>query len=54
MLICVFLFLCCSVGMMAMAVGQAEQEQQAKVVAHQPIERKVTVSQGFAASGAQQ
>ncbi|KAG7667643.1 hypothetical protein NADE_002721 [Nannochloris sp. 'desiccata'] len=40
------------VGMMAMAAGQAEQD--AKVVAHQPIERKVMVSRGFAASGAQQ
>jgi hypothetical protein len=38
--------------MMAMAAGQAEQD--AKVVAHQPIERKVMVSRGFAASGAQQ
>jgi hypothetical protein len=41
-----------SVGMMTLAAAQ--QEQDAKVVAHQPIERKVMVSRGFAASGAQQ
>ena len=38
--------------MMALAVGNAEQE--AKVTAHQPVERKVaSVNRGFAASGQQ-
>lgn len=37
------------VGMMTMQLAAAEQEQQAKAVAHSPVERKVTVSRGFAA-----
>ncbi|PSC74638.1 DNA-3-methyladenine glycosylase [Micractinium conductrix] len=40
------------VGMMSMAVLEAEKQQQASV-AHTPLE-KVVVSRGFAASGAQQ
>ena len=39
--------------MMAMAAAQQEQEAAAKVVAHTAVEKKVTLSQGFAASGAQ-
>jgi hypothetical protein len=40
--------------MMALAVGQAEQQDAAKVVAHQPIERKVaTINRGFAAASQQ-
>lgn len=43
------------VGMMALQAGQlAEQESKSKVVAHTPAEKKVSLSHGFAASGAQQ
>ncbi|KAI3434850.1 hypothetical protein D9Q98_002904 [Chlorella vulgaris] len=43
------------VGMMSMAVLEAEkQQQQQQVAAHSPLEQKVVVSRGFAASGAQQ
>lgn len=38
--------------MMALQAGEAEQ--QAKVVAHSPAEKRVTLSKGFAASGVQQ
>jgi hypothetical protein len=42
-------------GMMSMAVLEAEkQQQQQQVAAHSPLEQKVVVSRGFAASGAQQ
>ena len=41
--------------MMTLAMGQAEQEAAAaKVVAHQPLEKKTVMSRGFAASGAAQ
>lgn len=40
--------------MMALQVGQAEQEAAAKkVVAHSPIEKRAGLSQSFAASGVQ-
>ena len=42
----------CRVGMMALQAGKLA-EQEAKVVAHAPVEKKVTMSHGFAASGAQ-
>ncbi len=41
-------------GMMSMAVLEAEKQQQQQVAAHSPLEQKVVVSRGFAASGAQQ
>ena len=40
--------------MMALQVGQAEQEKAAKVVAHSPVEKRVTLTSSFAASGVQQ
>ena len=41
------------VGMMTMQLAAAEAEQPAKTVAHSPLERKVVVSRGFAASSQQ-
>lgn len=41
------------VGMMTMQLAAAEQQEQAKAVAHTPVERKITVSKGFAASAEQ-
>jgi len=40
--------------MMALQAGQAEQAQAAKVVAHSPVEKRASLTQGFAASGVQQ
>lgn len=45
----------CSVGMMALKAGEMEQEKAKAVVAHSPVETKVSpINKGFAASGAQQ
>lgn len=36
-----------------MTMAMAKEEQEAKVVAHTPIERKVSLTKSFAASGVQ-
>lgn len=41
------------VGMMTMQLAAAEQQAEAKAVAHTPVETKVVVSRGFAASAQQ-
>lgn len=40
--------------MMSLAVANAAEQEQAKVAAHSPLEKKVVLSHGFAASGAKQ